>query len=149
MLVIPDVGSPIDRALNFSQPALVNGVPAPTPETPSIRTTTAIWQAPSLTKKMPPLKSFRLTKELVQQRVKDNIIIVTFGNYAFMDFILTWVKHLTDLELSNLLIGECLIFAAEVLLLFGLALFKYLCCFLKWKRKETSNLLIYFGMYVS
>ncbi|KAH7519149.1 hypothetical protein FEM48_Zijuj08G0005100 [Ziziphus jujuba var. spinosa] len=105
LLVIPDVGSPIDRALNFSQPALVNGVPAPTPETPSIRTTTAIWQAPSLTKKMPPLKSFRLTKELVQQRVKDNIIIVTFGNYAFMDFILTWVKHLTDLELSNLLIG--------------------------------------------
>lgn len=55
---------------------------------------------------MPPLKKFRLTKELVQQRVKDNVIIVTFGNYAFMDFILTWVKHLTDLGLSNLLIGK-------------------------------------------
>ncbi|XP_057250909.1 arabinosyltransferase XEG113 isoform X2 [Beta vulgaris subsp. vulgaris] len=54
---------------------------------------------------MPPLKSFRLTKELVEKRVKDNIIIVTFGNYAFMDFILTWVKCLTDLGLSNLLVG--------------------------------------------
>lgn len=119
MHIIPDVGSPTDRTLNLSQPASVNGVPTPTPETPSIRTTTPIWEAPSRTKKMPPLKSFRLTKELVQQRVKDNIIIVTFGNYAFMDFILTWVKHLTDLELSNLLIGEYLIFTVEVVLLFG------------------------------
>ncbi|KAL9242611.1 hypothetical protein vseg_016597 [Gypsophila vaccaria] len=64
-----------------------------------------IWEAPPLTEKMPPLETFRLTKELVEKRVKDNIIIVTFGNYAFMDFILTWVKHLTDLGLSNLLVG--------------------------------------------
>jgi len=55
---------------------------------------------------MPPLKDFRLTKELVRQRVKDNAIIVTFGNYAFMDFILTWVKQLTDLGVSNFLVGE-------------------------------------------
>lgn len=54
---------------------------------------------------MPPLKTFQLTKQLVHKRVKDNVIIVTFGNYAFMDFILTWVKHLTDLGLSNLLVG--------------------------------------------
>ncbi|KAF4357361.1 hypothetical protein F8388_023540 [Cannabis sativa] len=54
---------------------------------------------------MPPLDHFRLTKELVQQRVKDNIIIVTFGNYAFMDFILTWAKHLSDLQVSNFLVG--------------------------------------------
>lgn len=64
-----------------------------------------IWEPPSRSKGMPPLESFRLTKELVGERVKDNIIIVTFGNYAFMDFILSWVKHLTDLGLSNLLVG--------------------------------------------
>lgn len=64
-----------------------------------------IWEPPSPNSKMPPLKAFRLTKELVEQRVKDNVIIVTFGNFAFMDFILTWVKHLTDLGVSNLLVG--------------------------------------------
>lgn len=65
-----------------------------------------IWEAPPPTEKMPPLETFKLTKELVEERVKDNVIIVTFGNFAFMDFILTWVKHLTDLGLSNLLVGE-------------------------------------------
>lgn len=64
-----------------------------------------IWELPPPGSKMPPLKSFRLTKELIQQRVKDNVIIVTFGNFAFMDFILTWVKHLTDLGVDNLFIG--------------------------------------------
>ncbi|CAK9325397.1 unnamed protein product [Citrullus colocynthis] len=63
-----------------------------------------IWEAPD-TKNMPPPETFHLSKELVQRRAKDNIIIVTFGNYAFMDFILSWVKHLTDLGLSNLLVG--------------------------------------------
>jgi len=67
-----------------------------------------IWEPPPRSKGMPPVESFRLTKELVGERVKDNIIIVTFGNYAFMDFILGWVKHLTDLGLSNLLVGEFL-----------------------------------------
>lgn len=56
--------------------------------------------------KMPPLENFRLSKELVQRRVKDNVIVVTFGNYAFMDFILTWVKHLTDLHVDNILVGK-------------------------------------------
>ena len=65
-----------------------------------------IWEAPPSGSKMPPLKTFRLTKELVQQRVKDNVVVVTFGNYAFMDFILTWVKHLTDLGVDNLLVGK-------------------------------------------
>ncbi|XWS49431.1 hypothetical protein CRYUN_Cryun12cG0003200 [Craigia yunnanensis] len=64
-----------------------------------------IWEAPPRTSKMPPLKSFRLTKELVGERAEDNVIIVTFGNFAFMDFILTWVKHLTNLGVSNLLVG--------------------------------------------
>lgn len=57
---------------------------------------------------MPPPETFHLSKELVQRRAKDNIIIVTFGNYAFMDFILSWVKHLTDLGLTNLLVGKLL-----------------------------------------
>ncbi|PON37475.1 Nucleotide-diphospho-sugar transferase [Parasponia andersonii] len=60
---------------------------------------------PPRTTKMPSLDHFRLSKELVQQRVKHNIIIVTFGNYAFMDFIITWVHHLTHLQLSNFLVG--------------------------------------------
>nr|BAH19600.1 AT2G35610 [Arabidopsis thaliana] len=64
-----------------------------------------IWVSPPRDKKMPPLETFKLTKELFGERVKDNVIIVTFGNYAFMDFILTWVKHLTDLDLSNILVG--------------------------------------------
>ncbi|EXC31691.1 hypothetical protein L484_008781 [Morus notabilis] len=102
------------EAANHSEPTktTVNtvktvGTPMPMPEKPTLGGVGVrpIWEAPSRTKKMPPLKSFRLTKELVQQRVKDNVVIVTFGNYAFMDFILTWVKHLTDLNLSNILVG--------------------------------------------
>ncbi|KAF7829106.1 arabinosyltransferase XEG113-like [Senna tora] len=94
----------VDQTLNFSQPAIKNSLTnsAPRPPNKGIR---PIWEVPPRNKRMPPLKAFRLTKELVQQRVKDNVIIVTFGNYAFMDFILTWVKHLTDLGLSNLLVG--------------------------------------------
>lgn len=100
-----DVASPllIHEASNSSQPLIPtndnNAMPTSPPESPTI------WDPPR-TQKMPPLNTFRLTKELVQQRVKDNVIIVTFGNYAFMDFILTWVKHLTDLHLSNFLVGK-------------------------------------------
>lgn len=64
-----------------------------------------VWEVPPSGSKIPPLETFRLTKELVEQRVKDNVVIATFGNYAFMDFILTWVKHLTDLGLDNILVG--------------------------------------------
>ncbi|KAJ3681566.1 hypothetical protein LUZ60_016055 [Juncus effusus] len=63
-----------------------------------------IWKVPT-ERKMPSLEKFKLTKEMVEYRAKDNVIIVTFGNYAFMDFILNWVKHLTDLHVSNLLVG--------------------------------------------
>lgn len=92
---------------NYSLPTTDNtntAIVNPVPQAPSSGVR-PIWEAPPRTKKMPPLDKFRLTKELVQQRVKDNVIIVTFGNYAFMDFILTWVKHLTDLNLSNILVG--------------------------------------------
>ncbi|GAB4857978.1 hypothetical protein Ancab_015882 [Ancistrocladus abbreviatus] len=82
-----------------------------------------IWNAPSPSKKMPSLKKFRLTKGLVEERVKDNVVIVTFGNYAFMDFILTWVKHLTDLGISNLLVGAMDIKLLEALYWKGIPVF--------------------------
>lgn len=66
--------------------------------------TGGIWEVPA-GDKMPDLKEFRLTKEMVERRTMDNVIIVTFGNYAFMDFVLTWVGHLTDLNVFNLLVG--------------------------------------------
>ncbi|KAL3512747.1 hypothetical protein ACH5RR_025464 [Cinchona calisaya] len=64
-----------------------------------------IWKIPPTNSKMPPLKTFKLSKKLVQQKVKDNIIVVTFANYAFMDFVLTWAKHLTNHGIENLLVG--------------------------------------------
>ncbi|URE30576.1 Nucleotide-diphospho-sugar transferase [Musa troglodytarum] len=66
--------------------------------------TRAIWDVP-VDSKMPDLKSFLLTKEMLKHHAKDNIIIVTFGNYAFLDFVLNWVKHLTDLNIFNILVG--------------------------------------------
>ncbi|XP_065035380.1 arabinosyltransferase XEG113-like isoform X3 [Musa acuminata AAA Group] len=71
---------------------------------PSDMFTRAIWDVP-VDSKMPGMKSFLLTKEMVKHRAKDNIIIVTFGNHAFLDFILNWVKHLTDLNIFNILVG--------------------------------------------
>ncbi|XP_028756023.1 arabinosyltransferase XEG113 isoform X1 [Neltuma alba] len=93
-----------DQKHNFSKPDITHAMPNSAPGPPN-KWARPIWEAPPQNEKMPPLKAFRLTKELVQHRVKDNIIIVTFGNYAFMDFILNWAKHLTDLGLSNLLVG--------------------------------------------
>ncbi|KAI4327901.1 hypothetical protein L6164_020310 [Bauhinia variegata] len=102
--VLHDDSNLTDQTLNFSKSEVLQSVqtPASGSKNPWTR---PIWEVPPHNKKMPPLKDFRLTKELVEQRVKDNIIIVTFGNFAFMDFILTWVKHLTDLGVSNLLVG--------------------------------------------
>ncbi|KAK3007088.1 hypothetical protein RJ639_016139 [Escallonia herrerae] len=96
--------SPVDRKPNSSHLAAEGAFLAPGPQ-PQRKWLKPVWEVPPTGSKMPPLKAFRLTKELVQRRVKDNIIIVTFGNYAFMDFILSWVKHLTDLGLDNLLVG--------------------------------------------
>ncbi|PIA51406.1 hypothetical protein AQUCO_01100317v1 [Aquilegia coerulea] len=93
-----------DRGLKPSRPGTEARRPDVVLKTPSTWTR-PIWELPPPGAKMPPLKAFRLTKQLVKQRVKDNVIIVTFGNYAFMDFILNWVKHLTDLGVYNLLVG--------------------------------------------
>lgn len=97
----------VDQGPNVSQRTDWGAVPAPPPKSPKSQNmwTRPIWEAPPRGEKRPSLKAFQLTKTLVEQRVKDNVIIVTFGNYAFMDFILTWVKHLTDLGISNLLVG--------------------------------------------
>ncbi|KAK8471618.1 hypothetical protein PHAVU_003G278500 [Phaseolus vulgaris] len=92
-----------DQTLNVSRSA-VHFVPRPSSGAQNEWSRT-IWDIPPTNKRMPPLSDFRLTKALVQQRVKDNVVIVTFGNYAFMDFILTWVKQLRDLEVSNFLVG--------------------------------------------
>ncbi|XP_021595604.1 arabinosyltransferase XEG113 isoform X3 [Manihot esculenta] len=102
----PSSLSHVDKSVNFSHQATpaVDSISSK-PQPPSSLELKPIWVAPPRNSKMPPIKKFRLTKELVEKRVKDNVIIVTFGNYAFMDFILTWVKHLTDLGLSNLLVG--------------------------------------------
>uniref|UniRef100_A0A2P2MFP3 Uncharacterized protein MANES_17G001100 n=1 Tax=Rhizophora mucronata TaxID=61149 RepID=A0A2P2MFP3_RHIMU len=94
----------MNQASNFAQTATLAA--NLTPSSPSSAAQIKpVWEVPARNSKMPPLSTFRLTKQLVQQRVKDNVIIITFGNHAFRDFILTWVKHLTDLGLSNLLVG--------------------------------------------
>ncbi|CAL5197348.1 unnamed protein product [Lathyrus oleraceus] len=94
----------IDQTLNNSQSEKVRAASTSSPGKQNVWPS-SVWEVPPSNKKMPPLKDFRLTKELVQQRVKDNVVIVTFGNYAFMDFVLTWVEKLTDLGVSNLLVG--------------------------------------------
>lgn len=99
-------------------------LPPPVLEEAQGRSLGKIWVSPPRDKKMPPLETFKLTKELFGERVKDNVIIVTFGNYAFMDFILTWVKHLTDLDLSNILVGELPLLISVSYCPFSLALCK-------------------------
>lgn len=65
-----------------------------------------IWEAPPVGSSMPPLKEFALRREMVDFRAKKNVIAVTFANHAFLGFVLTWVKSLTDAGVSNLLVGE-------------------------------------------
>ena len=100
--------SDVDQGPNVSRGTNWVAVPVPPPKSHKYlnMSTRPIWELPPPGEKMPSLKAFRLTQTLVAQRVKDNVIIVTFGNYAFMDFILTWVKHLTDLGVSNLFVGK-------------------------------------------
>lgn len=64
-----------------------------------------VWERPLPNGKMPPLKFFGLTKQMVASRAQNNVIIVTFANHAFLDFVLTWVKHLTELNVFNILVG--------------------------------------------
>ncbi|OIT28358.1 PREDICTED: arabinosyltransferase XEG113 [Nicotiana attenuata] len=95
---------PSSQASNFSRLQADGDSTALNPQLQS-KLLKPIWTVPPAGSKMPDLESFRLSKELVQERVIGNVVVVTFGNYAFMDFILTWVKHLTDMGVENLLVG--------------------------------------------
>lgn len=64
-----------------------------------------IWTVPPVGSEMPPLEAFALTKEMIEFRAKKKVIAVTFANYAFMDFVTNWVRHLTDYEVTNILVG--------------------------------------------
>eukprot|EP00249_Psilotum_nudum_P004971 c18467_g1_i1 orf=594-2531(-) len=63
-----------------------------------------IWERPH-GHKMPPSNAFMLTKEMVNLHAANNVIVVTFANYAFLDFVLNWVRHLTELKVFNILVG--------------------------------------------
>ncbi|KAK1318722.1 hypothetical protein QJS10_CPB04g01393 [Acorus calamus] len=99
-----------------------NGVLIPTPRPYSVFTR-PIWELPPADVKMPSLKTFRLSKKMVKHHAKDNVIIVTFGNYAYMDFILNWVKHLTNLGVHNLLVGAFDVKLLEALYWKGIPVF--------------------------
>lgn len=108
--------------------------------------TIPIWKAPTGSK-FPKLETFKLTEDMVKSRAKNNVIIVTFGNYAFMDFILNWVKHLTDLHVFNLLVGNHFTFLNLLCIFFFLFPQLYSCivikdsliCWLHWCQAGTTS----------
>lgn len=67
-----------------------------------------IWEVPIAGSVMPPREEFALRKEMVEFRAEKNVIAVTFANYAFVGFVLSWVKSLTDGGVTNLLVGTFL-----------------------------------------
>lgn len=64
-----------------------------------------IWTVPPAGSEMPPREAFALTPEMIEFRAKKKVIAVTFANYAFMDFVTNWVRHLTDYDVTNILVG--------------------------------------------
>lgn len=68
-----------------------------------------IWEVPLAGSKLPSREAFALRKEMVEFRAKKNVIVVTFANHAFMGFVLSWVKSLTDDGVTNILVGNVLI----------------------------------------
>lgn len=46
-----------------------------------------------------------LTKEFVGKYARDNLIVVTWANHAYLDFVLNWAGHLRDLGVTNFLVG--------------------------------------------
>ncbi|GJP65581.1 hypothetical protein CLOP_g22455 [Closterium sp. NIES-67] len=64
-----------------------------------------IWEKPPPGGKVPGKEEFALRREMVEFRAEGNVVVVTFANHAFMDFVINWVKHLTDLGVNNILIG--------------------------------------------
>ncbi|WVZ59744.1 hypothetical protein U9M48_009848 [Paspalum notatum var. saurae] len=94
---LPLPAATVAAAANLSGPS--------TPTQPETLYNRPIWKPPPRRAWMPSPRAFRLTREMVTARARDGVIVVTFGNYAFLDFILTWVRHLTDLGVDNLLVG--------------------------------------------
>jgi hypothetical protein len=54
---------------------------------------------------MPPMDAFVLSKAMMEVRAEKNVIVITFANFAFLDFVFNWVKHLTEYEVSNILVS--------------------------------------------
>ncbi|CAI5515925.1 unnamed protein product [Closterium sp. Naga37s-1] len=64
-----------------------------------------IWEKPPPGGKVPGKEEFALRREMVEFRAEKNVVVVTFANHAFLEFVLNWVKHLTELGVTNILIG--------------------------------------------
>ncbi|GJP48131.1 hypothetical protein CLOM_g7409 [Closterium sp. NIES-68] len=64
-----------------------------------------IWEKPPLGSAVPAREEFALRHEMVQHRQRENVVVVTFANHAYLDFVLNWVRHLTDLGVYNILVG--------------------------------------------
>lgn len=69
------------------------------------RQRTLIWKAPAENTEFPPMESFTLSKEMVKKVAKDNVIVVSYCNYALMDLMMNWVQHLNDVGVYNIIIG--------------------------------------------
>ena len=46
-----------------------------------------------------------LTSELVRSVAKDNLVMVTWANFHYLDFVMNWVGHLRELGVSNYIVG--------------------------------------------
>nr|CAB3494077.1 unnamed protein product [Digitaria exilis] len=90
----------------LSTAAAAANLSGPTPPAqPETMYNRPIWKPPPRGSRMPSPRAFRLTRDMVAARARGGVIVVTFGNYAFLDFILTWARHLTDLGVDSLLVG--------------------------------------------
>eukprot|EP00271_Cylindrocystis_brebissonii_P003068 TRINITY_DN1381_c0_g1_i1.p1 TRINITY_DN1381_c0_g1~~TRINITY_DN1381_c0_g1_i1.p1 ORF type:complete len:806 (-),score=111.96 TRINITY_DN1381_c0_g1_i1:970-3264(-) len=64
-----------------------------------------LWDKPPPDTIMPPIKEFKLRKEMIDARAVNNVVVLTFANHAFLEFVTNWVRHLTDAGVENILVG--------------------------------------------
>lgn len=50
-------------------------------------------------------KSHHLTPEFVKMHAKDNVVMVTWANFHYYDFVMNWVSHLRNLNMTNFVVG--------------------------------------------
>lgn len=81
-----------------------------------------VWAKPKGTV-IPKKEEFSLRREMVEFRAQNNVIVVTFANFAFMDFVTNWVRHLTDNGVFNILVGAMDTQILEGLFLEGVPVF--------------------------